>query len=219
MAGISLPVSPNDVKYLDSQLLDSNTGRIKLLPASVYKGIDPIHLMAWGTWQARYSFPTIELIEWVKAKIGDRKAIEVGAGNGDLGYYLGIPQTDSYCQLIPWVQLYYRMNGQVPTNPLPDVQKLDAIEAIDKYKPQVVVGSFITQKAYDDSPNDGKSGNCYGPEEENILSRADCYIHIGNDSPHGNKRIKKHPHEVLRFDWLVTKCMDPAKNAIYVWGK
>lgn len=109
------------------------------------------------------------------------------------------------------------MYGQVPTHPTKDVEELDAIAAIDKYKPEVVVGSFITQKSYDNSPLDG--GNCFGPEEEDILKRVKCYIHVGNDGPHGNKRILKHPHEVHRPEWLVTKCMDQKKNAIYVWKK
>ena len=218
MQGIALSVRPEDVLYLDRVLLDEND-RIRLLPAAEYKKIDPIHLMAWGGVRARYSYPTVELVEWIKNKIDGRSVIEIGAGNGDLGYHLGIKQTDNYSQLEPWVQLYYRMNGQVPTNPKPDVENLDAIAAIDKYKPKVVVGSFITQKAYDDSPNDGKSGNMFGPEELDILSRVDCYIHVGNDGPHGNKRILKRPHEKHYFEWLVTKCVDPKKNAVYVWGK
>ena len=212
-------LNPDDVNYLDGQLLDSSTGRIKLLPASVYKAIDPIHLVAWGNLRARYVFPTTELIDWLRSMIGNRKAIEIGSGNGDLGYHLGIPMTDNYCQQTPFVQMLYALQRQVPTNPSPDVERLDAVDAIIKHRPHVVVGGYITQRAYLDDPVDGKSGNMFGPEEAVILERADIYIHIGNETTHGNKRIMIHPHETFQFDWLVTRSMYPDQNVIYVWDK
>lgn len=89
MQGVTLNITSADVLYLDKILL-ADDGRIKLLPYTVYKDIPSVHLMAWGTWRARYSFPTIEMIEWIKDKIGDRKAIEIGSGNGDLGFHLDI---------------------------------------------------------------------------------------------------------------------------------
>jgi hypothetical protein len=42
---------------------------------------------------------TVELVAWLHDRIAGRKAIEIGAGMGDLGYHLGIPQTDSYAQI------------------------------------------------------------------------------------------------------------------------
>ena len=51
------------------------------------------------------------------------------------------------------------------------------------------------------------------------MSRVECYIHIGNETTHGNKRIRKHPHERLQFDWLFTKSMHPKENVVYVWDR
>ncbi len=204
---------PPEVKYLDHLLLDAATGRIKLLSASVYSGIDPLHLAVWGGMQARYVFPTTELIDWLRTFIRDRKAIEIGAGNGDLGYHLGIPMVDNYCQQIPEIRLYYELMRQSPTNPRSDVERIDAVTAIKKYRPGVVVGAYITQKY-----NGGAGGNMYGPEEEDILGESRCYVHIGNEKTHGDKRIRRHPHQALQFDWLVTRSMRPDSNVIYVWG-
>jgi hypothetical protein len=92
------------------------------------------HLMLWCVKSARYTIPTIELIDFLKARIGNRKAIEIGSGNNDLGWYLGIPQTDSYIQQTEAMKTLYSALGQVPTSPKPDVEKLDAIAAIKKYQ-------------------------------------------------------------------------------------
>lgn len=211
----ALPCRREDVLYLDDVLLSSD-GRIKLLPAAKYHEIDYCHLMAWGGMRARYTFPTIELVEWLKDKIAGREALEIGAGNGDLGYHLGIRRIDNYSQLQPDVILWYALHGMEVTQPTPDVEEIDAIDAINKYRPKVVVGSFITQKSYGDVKN---SGNVYGPEEENILQGTDCYIHVGNENAHGDKRILRHPHQKFKFPWIVTKTIDQSKNVIYQWGK
>jgi hypothetical protein len=207
-------LTPNDVAYLDDLLLDA-TGRIRLHPASVYQEIEPLHLTVWGVLKARYCYPTVELVEWLRNVIGDRKALEIAAGNGDLGYHLGIPMTDNYCQQYPDVKAYYELTRQVPTNPRPDVEKLDAIAALEKYSPEVVVGSFVTQVHRQGEAK----GNMYGPDEELILKGSRCYVHIGNELTHGDKRILKHTHESFRFDWLVTRSVEPRKNIIYVWGE
>lgn len=211
---VTVIANPPEVEYLDTLLLDGANGRIKLLPASVYSGIDPVHLAIWSGRHAMYAFPTTELVDWLRTLIGERKAIEIGAGNGDLGYHLGIPMVDNYCQQIPEVRSLYEAMRQAPTSPRSDVEKIDAVVAVKKYRPQVVIGAYITQKY-----KGGNNGNVYGPEEEEILEGTRCYVHIGNEKTHGDKRIRRHRHQTLRFDWLVTRSMQPESNVIYVWGK
>jgi hypothetical protein len=210
---LTVPITPEDVKYLDDLLLDKATGRIRLLPASVYKNIDPVHLPVWGVLKARYSFPTVELVDWLRETIRSRRALEIGSGNGDLAYHLGIRPTDNYCQQFPDVELYFRLIGQVPTRPTGDVEKIDALSAIKKYNPEVVVGSYITEQW-----KGGTSGNMYGPKESDILNFAD-YIHIGNESTHANKTLITLPHQSFHFDWLFTKSFDASKNVIWIWNK
>lgn len=203
---------PEDVKYLDAMLLDKN-GRILLHPSEFYRAIPRIHLRTWCYNQARYSLPTIEMVEWIKSRINGRSAIEIGTGNGDLGFHLGIRETDSYCQQKLEVLLYYAMHAQKPTNPRQEVEKIDAIDAIKKYKPDVVVGSWITQKNRGNDP----SGNMYGPEEEIIISLAKTYIHVGNTQPHDSKRILAISHETIQPPWIISRARRPEDDIIWVW--
>lgn len=208
-----LSILPNaDVSYLDGLLLDAN-GRIRLLPASEYAVIDPLHLRLWSVQNARYCLPTTELIDWLKDKIAGRSAIEVAAGNGDLGFHLGIPATDSYCQRRPDVLQYYAFLKQAPTKPTADIFEEDAIQAIDKRRPQVVVAAWLTHKWTGTG-----DGNMYGPDEAEILDRVETYIHIGNEDTHRIKPILARKHESLKFPWLVSRAANPSNNIIYVFN-
>lgn len=218
MTGIVInDMSKEKVEYLDNLLLDKYN-HIKLLPAAFYHNLPKYHLFAWCTYNARYVIPTVELIYWLKKQINGRKAIEIGAGNGDLGYHLGIHMTDNYSQQLPEVLLWYQLHNQQPTRPGCNVEQLEAVEAVIKYRPDVVIGAYITQRATEDTkPQD--SGNVYGPEEADLLWRVPCYIHMGNDRSHGDKRIRKYTHAVYRPSWLVTRSAHPEENSIFVWGK
>ena len=177
-------------------------GVLKLLPAATYDACHPDGLRLWCHKNARYGLPTRELIEWLKAEIGERKAIEIGAGHGDLAYHLGVCATDSWNQAEPQVRAYYAATGQ-PVIEYPKwVEKRDAHAAIRKYKPEVVVASWVTQWAdpRGDAPPGG--GSIYGIKEEQILDKGITYILIGNHSVHGQKRIMARPHEELELPFL-----------------
>ncbi len=203
---------PTDLLMLDDLLLDTNK-RIKLLDSKVYREIDLPLFRLWCTKEARYGIPTTELIEWLTKEIGEDSALEIGAGNGDLGWHLGIPATDSYCQQRPEIKTYYWALNQVPTTPTPEVKKLEALEAIDVYQPAVVVGSWITQKYREGD----LFGSVYGVEEEKVLSKVKKYIHIGNAAVHGQKAILKRSHKKYYFPWLVSKSGNQEENVIYVF--
>lgn len=207
------------VEDLSNRWLDSN-GRIKLLPAAEFRSVPHDHLRVWCARTARYGIPTLELIEWLKEKIGDRSAIEVAAGNGDLGYHLGVPSTDSYIQQTAPIQLIYATTGQVPTAPTPDVRKMDALSAINHYKPKVVIASWLTRKFLVGKDKEGKAeASIYGPEEEKIIARCKTYIHVGNTGVHSQKTILKLPHTTYQFPWLVSRGSDPEGNVVWSWGK
>jgi hypothetical protein len=206
-----------DVSYLDELLLEKD-GFLKLLPASAYSDINPEHLMIWAVKNARYGFPTIELIDWLKEQIKDQFAIELAAGKGDLGRHLGIMQTDSYMQLIPEVTAFYALTRQPIIEPPESVYKYDANQAINCFKPDIAIASWLTQRFRQGDPEDVKA-SVYGAEEFEIIDKVKVYIHIGNENVHGTKRILCFPHETYRFPWLVSRAEDPAKNLIYVWRK
>lgn len=198
-----------DTTYITERIIGDD-GLIKLLPAEAYKDIPQDHLFLWCVQNAIYQLPTLELIEWLK-KFED--AIEICAGNVCLGRFLNIRSTDNYCQQIPEVKMYYAAIRQTPTNPPAFVENIEANEAIKKYKPKTVIGSFVTQKY-----NGVGEGNDYGPMEEEIIKSA-TYVHIGNEDSHADKRILSKRHKVYRFPWLVTRSIDQKKNIIWVWNK
>lgn len=209
-------VKPSEVTYLDAQLLQGD--RLRLLPAAVYRQIPHAHLRLWASLHGRYGLPTQELIDWLKAQIGNRRALEIGAGCGDLGYHLGITMTDSYQQVDdPATAAHYAALRQVPTTPPPDVIKEDAENAVRKRKPQVVIGSWITEKWLPANVPWENTGNYKGPREEYILDRCATYILVGNQNIHGKKRILKLPHAEFSFPWLVSRAADQTANRIYVW--
>ena len=213
-------VLPNDdVSYLDPILLDGPF--LKLLPAEEYKKLHHDHLSIWAIRNARYQFPTLELIDWLRSTIGARYAIEVAAGMGDLGRHLGIMQTDSYMQQRPEMKVYYKMLGQPTTSPPNSVYEYEALEAVKGLKPEIVVASWLTQliKEGEDDITPETQGSVYGANEVEIIKSVKMYIHIGNDGSHAQKKALALPHEKFYFPWLVSRAEDQSKNVIYIWGK
>lgn len=197
------------------QIVDQNTGRLKIMPSSFYEKIPHLTRIAWSNLNGYYSLPTIELCALVKELIAGRSAIEIGSGYGVLGEALGIPCTDNHMQMRPDIEAMYRAARQHPIRYPKHVEKLEALDAVKKYKPQVVVASWVTQ----DWKNDGLEGLIGGVDEEALLEMVDCYIMIGHENTHRQKRILKKPHDVIRTPFLYSRGMDETKNVIYVWSK
>lgn len=214
--GQTVRVSPKMLALLDETLLDRN-GRIKLLPASTYAAIPYQDLRIWANMRSQYGLPTAELITWLKERIAGRKAIEIGAGNGNLGIHLGIPMTDSYQQVDDAeTRLYFAAYGIEPTNPPSDVEKEDGENAVRRRKPQVVVACYVTEK-FDARSNDiTAKGNMRGIRYDYIIERCDTFILIGNELTHGKNRALSLPHEKLHFPWLFSRSEKPDLNRIWV---
>lgn len=140
--------------------------------------------------------------------------IEIGSGVGLLGESLGIRKTDNFMQEWPEIKLMYTLTGQPTIKYGKDVEKLDAIEAIKKYKPHTVIGSYITHK-YD--PKIG-SGNQYGPDPIRIVKNCERYIMIGTKITHKDNPLMKLPHEELESDTLITRGSS-LFNRIFIWEK
>lgn len=134
----------NPEQYVLPDLLDQD-GSLRLMPASEYDKIEQPALQIWCHHNTRYGLPTTELVEWIQNRIGNRAAIEIGSGCGDLAKHLGIPGTDSKVQEKKWVQDLYRLSGNKTIFYPGWVKRLDALSAIERYEPQVVVASWVTQ--------------------------------------------------------------------------
>jgi hypothetical protein len=161
-----------------------------------------------------YTIVTTELVEWLKGQI-DENTIEIGSGNGTLGRALGIPTTDNRLQEDSMIAMQYLMMGQRPIQYPNDIEKLDGIEAIKKYKPSMVIGSWITHKWRVSEPE--LEGNAWAPDEEEIMSLVDTYMMIGNMRVHANNRLldkRKYKVHAESPPYLVSRAENPEADMI-----
>jgi hypothetical protein len=118
---------------------------------------------------------------------------------------------------MPQIKAYYQSIRQPTIRYGKDVERLAYRKAIEKFKPEVVIGCWVTQ-LWRDHSDDG-NGNVNGIDEEWILDNVPCYIHIGHTSPHGRKRILKRSHQSFKFEWLFSRSMTAEECIIYVWDR
>jgi hypothetical protein len=213
---ISRIIPMDSVKDISHEVLRED-GKIKLMPSSEWRKYKWDDFRAFCHVKARYSIPTIEMIDFLRTKIGDRKTIEIGAGNGDLGFHLGIHMTDSKLQNRPEVAIEYKLMGQPTINYPEEIEEMEALIAVLTHKPQVVIGSWITAFG---NPTIQKYGcNLYGINENIMLDHVDTYILIGNKDQHGDKPIMNIPHEEYIFDWHVSRGKNQQNNRIWIWNR
>lgn len=164
----------------------------------------------------RYGLPTTELVDWLREVIGGRSAIEIGSGCGDLAWHLNIMPTDSKIMEQQDVLLYYKAFGQFVT-PYPEwVTRLEALDAIATYKPEVVVASWVTQLVTEADPLG--SGSMYGVDEQALLRTGVTYVFIGNEKIHKKKRIMAESHETYGLPFLRSKAERPELNRVWIWN-
>jgi hypothetical protein len=199
-----------DIKELKAQCMDGKL--LKCMPSAFWENTPQMERVMLGQDQALYGLPTNELVEFIKTRIGGRTAIEIGSGNGCLGRALGIHRTDNKMQQWPDIIKRYKEGGQKTVFYPNDVKKLDYKKAIIKFKPQVIVASWVTQNDL----------NVYGMDEDWILDSCDMYIHVGHSDVHSRKKINKRPHQVFTcddVDFLYSRSFKEKKEIIQIWGK
>lgn len=197
--------------------LDDN-GLIKLHSAAEIDKVSPQARALWCHVHARYGIPTQELIAWLKTIIGNRRAIEIGSGSGDLAHHLGIQATDSRMQDNPEIRAMYQMTRQPTIAYPPFVRKLEALDAVEEYDPDVVVASWVTRWIDPDKPMPASGGSIFGVKEEKIVEKGITYVLIGNHSVHGNKDILKLDHRELNLPFLRSRSSKPDLNRVWIWN-
>lgn len=178
-------------------------------PTSWWEGVTVEQRALIGYRAGLYGFPTVELVDVLRDIINGREdqTIEVGAGNGGLCRALGIRGTDSYQQeddLMTRVAM--QQTGQPRISYGPHVEKIQATDAMRKFKPKVVVACWVTHKYDPRRPH--MKGNMLGVDEHYILNRCDEYVFIGSGTPtHRNKLLfadliagRITSHEVVRVE-------------------
>lgn len=203
----------DEIEFLNSFFFKN--GEFLYYPSTIVKQIPQSILTAYCHHHGIYGFPTTELIDFLKQEIGDSLAIEIGAGKGILGRGLGIKQTDSKQQLNKKVIMIYAAMRQPTINYPEYVYTLEANEAINRLKPEVVIGSWITHKW---KPGMDR-GNKGGVAEERIINKVKKYIVIGHEKIHYDKPILKMDHRIVRPDWLMSRSLDTQGNTIYIWDQ
>lgn len=211
---ISRVLAPTNVSYLDDLFDYPN---IKPVPAATLAKIPQNDISLWCWKRGLYQVPTIELIDFLKAEIGEpASCIEIGAGAGHIGRQLGIRMTDNMMQDWPEIKLHYKAANQPTVNYGRDVENIPAKRAINKHLPKTVLACWVTEKWV----NGRKDGSMHGVDEELMLSRppVEKYILVGNQLTHGGKAILKTiPYQVLQFDWLYSRSMEKSQNAIWTF--
>lgn len=207
-----------DITYLEARLLLPNK-KLRLLPAAEYDTLDPHDLRLFCHKYARYGLPTEETVATIKAMIGGRMAIEIGCGHGDLGYHLGIHRTDAMLQDEPGIKELYRLTGQPTVNYPNDVKKLTAEAAVEKFKPQVVVGSWITEWISPHLPPPPQGGSVFGVKVAEMLAKIETYIMVGNLATHGRSACMSLPHDTMAFDFIRSRAVQPELDRIFTWER
>lgn len=198
--------------------LADEQGRLKIVPARDYDAFDRMSVRLWCLRHARYGLPTTELIEWLQPHIEGKVAIEIGSGTGDLARALGIPATDNRMQEWPFiVDLFQKMRCPVIQYP-EEVEALDALAAVERYRPEVVIASWVTEWIDPDQPPPPQGGNVYGVKETELLATGVKYILIGNEAVHGRKRIMSFGHQVYRLPFLCSRASQPDLDRVYIWA-
>lgn len=204
------------VRDISSLLLD-NHGRLRVVPARSLEGTTAQERLVFGVRHGLYSFPTEELCDFLRARIQGKTAIEIGAGHGALARALSIPATDNRQQEEAAVKAHYRQIGQ-PTVPYGEhVEKLDAVAAVQRYRPNVVIACWVTHLFDADRPDAG--GNMFGVDEARLIASCDEYVFIGNEQVHANKPIWAIPHEKLTPSWLYSRAVNGSRDFIAIWRR
>lgn len=212
-------VNPHNVLTLENLFFQD--GLVVPVHSKTVKSIPLNDLIYFCNRKAIYGIITWGLIEYLGTQLDLTKAIEIGCGNGTLGRDLGIPLTDSMHQARPEVKQYYDAIGH-PTIKYPtDVVQLDALEAVEKYEPETVIGSWITHKYHPAQHHLG--GNVDGVDGIALMrSGIKRYIMLGNKTVHKDNPLFKYKGvkvKEFKLPFLMSRSKSVGQNRLYLFTK
>lgn len=209
-------LDPSKIRDISPDVLDDN-GRMRVLPAAFWEQTTVEERALFGGRNGLYLFPTTELVDHLRELIGDRKAIEIGAGNGVMAEALGIIATDSHQQAKEPTRSAYAFNGQVTVPYGPNVIDCPASRAVRRYKPEVVIGAWVTPKFDPKDPERG--GNVEGIDEIDVWSNCRQYVMIGIETQHWRSRLWDKPHTIEYPSWLYSRATSSGRQFIATWTR
>jgi hypothetical protein len=208
----NIELKPDEIRDITPQVLDED-GRITVLPAAFWKATTVEERALFGHRNGIYSFPTVELVERLTEIIADRSAIEIAAGHGVLAEALGIPGTDNYQQRMPKYRFVYEMTKQPIVPYGPNLVDMNASRAVRRYKPEVVIGAWVTHKF--DPAHHERGGNEIGVDMRDILLHCETFVLIGNETTHALNPIwDRRVYEIEYPDWLFSRAHNGSREFI-----
>lgn len=207
-------IDPSQIRDLRPDVLDEN-GRIRILPAAFWAATTMHERGLFGVRTGHYSFPTVELVTRLQELIASRSAIEVGAGNGVLAEALGIPATDNFQQRMPQYRAFYESIEQPIVPYGANVIDMHASRAVRHFKPDVVIGCWVTHKWDPKYPDRG--GNEVGLDEPDILRHCSEYIVVGNELVHQRKPIWDRKHIIEYPPFLYSRAFNGSRDFLAVF--
>lgn len=210
----TIALDPDKIRDISAGALRAD-GRPRILPAAFWTTTKREERALFGHRHGLYSFPTVELVDRLRELIAGRTAIEIGAGHGVLAEALDIPATDSRQQDKPQYRAIYEQMGQATVPYGPNVVELHASRAVRHYKPQVVIGCWVTHK-YDPARH-AAGGNEVGVDEPDILRNCETYVVVGNEQVHAGKAIWSRRHEIEYPDFVFSRAHNGTRDFIAAW--
>lgn len=207
-------LEPQKIRDISADVLDTS-GRLRVLPAAYWATTTLEERALFGHQRGLYSFPTVELVEYLRGIIDGRSAIEIGAGHGVLAEALDIPATDNRMQEWEKYRFIYGVTGQPPVPYGPNVIDCHASRAVRRYKPQVVIGCWVTHKY--DKARHAAGGNEIGVDEEDILRYCETYVVVGNKVVHEGKKIWNRRHDIEYPPFIYSRAHNGRRDFIATW--
>lgn len=204
----------SNITHLEQELLKD--GKVIPLPFSELGKYSQQQLSFFCYKYAIYQLPTTELIDFLKTEL-QGSSIEIGAGNGCIGRAIGIRMTDNHLQDMPMIKLHYQMLNQPTIKYGSDVEKVGASKAVEKYKPETVVGCWITTA---DKQRAQTVADFHGIDDTKLFNAGvKKYIHVGNEGTHLEKlKLFNQTVKQYKFPWLISRSLGREQNVIYIFG-
>lgn len=202
------------LRDLAPDVIDAD-GLPRVMPAAFYAATRPEERAWLAIRHGLYGLPTVELVDWLRARVDGRSAIEIGAGHGRLADALDIRATDNRMQEWPAIRMIYDLQGQPPVTYGPNVETVDANRAVRRYKPDVVVGSWVTHRY--NPRRHSRGGNEHGPDLPAILAEVDELILVVNEKTHAKNPLMDVPHETYTPPGLYSRALTGAPDQVAVW--
>ncbi len=203
-----------EVADLRPDVLDE-TGRLTVKPAHYYAATTARERAVLGHRTGSYVLPTVELIDRLREIIAGRTAIEIGAGNGVVAEALDIPATDNFQQQMPKYKAIYEQAGQPLVPYGPNVVDMHASRAVRHYKPDVVIGCWVTHK-YDPDQHEA-GGNEIGVDMRDVLMNCKELVLVGNQHTQGQNPMWNRKHQIELPPYVYSRATNGAPEFIARW--